>query len=123
MRKVRHKNVVQFIGACTRKPNLCIVFEFMSGGSVYDYIRRVSADGAAGSKLGTWVLHMKSMEGLACPILKARKQGLEQCVADGTCFVSSRRLPVCTARLAAKGSSTDWPWLLRRRGRLSCPPC
>eukprot|EP00200_Dunaliella_tertiolecta_P000588 CAMPEP_0202367158 /NCGR_PEP_ID=MMETSP1126-20121109/17486_1 /ASSEMBLY_ACC=CAM_ASM_000457 /TAXON_ID=3047 /ORGANISM="Dunaliella tertiolecta, Strain CCMP1320" /LENGTH=612 /DNA_ID=CAMNT_0048962361 /DNA_START=237 /DNA_END=2075 /DNA_ORIENTATION=- len=40
MRKVRHKNVVQFIGACTRKPNLCIVFEFMAGGSVYDYIRR-----------------------------------------------------------------------------------
>lgn len=24
-RKVRHKNVVQFIGACTRSPNLCIV--------------------------------------------------------------------------------------------------
>lgn len=42
MRKVRHKNVVQFIGACTRKPNLCIVFEYMPGGSVYDYIRRVS---------------------------------------------------------------------------------
>lgn len=41
MRKVRHKNVVQFIGACTRKPNLCIVFEYMSGGSAYDYIRRV----------------------------------------------------------------------------------
>lgn len=45
MRKVRHKNVVQFIGACTRKPNLCIVFEFMSGGSVYDYIRKVSGSG------------------------------------------------------------------------------
>lgn len=43
MRKVRHKNIVQFIGACTRKPNLCIVFEFMSGGSVYDWVRRVSA--------------------------------------------------------------------------------
>nr|GMC59834.1 serine/threonine-protein kinase STY17-like [Ipomoea batatas]GMC67706.1 serine/threonine-protein kinase STY17-like [Ipomoea batatas] len=25
MRKIRHKNVVQFIGACTRQPNLCIV--------------------------------------------------------------------------------------------------
>jgi hypothetical protein len=37
---VRHKNVVQFIGACTRKPNLCIIFEYMSGGSVYDWIRR-----------------------------------------------------------------------------------
>lgn len=43
MRKVRHKNVVQFIGACTIKPNLCIVFEYMSGGSVYDFIRRVRA--------------------------------------------------------------------------------
>lgn len=40
MRKVRHKNVVQFIGACTRKPNLCIVFEYMSGGSVYDFMRK-----------------------------------------------------------------------------------
>ncbi|MCJ1422142.1 Serine/threonine-protein kinase sty8 [Sticta canariensis] len=34
MRKVRHRNVVQFIGACTQKPNLCIVFEFMTGGSI-----------------------------------------------------------------------------------------
>ena len=40
MRKVRHKNVVQFIGACTRRPNLCIVFEYMSNGSVYDWVRR-----------------------------------------------------------------------------------
>jgi serine/threonine protein kinase len=38
--KVRHKNVVQFIGACTRKPNLCIVFEYMAHGSVYDWVRR-----------------------------------------------------------------------------------
>jgi serine/threonine protein kinase len=43
MRKVRHKNVVQFIGACTRKPSLCIVFEFMSGGSVFDYMRKGGA--------------------------------------------------------------------------------
>ena len=41
MRKVRHKNVVQFIGACTKKPNLCIVFEFMAGGSVYDFVHKV----------------------------------------------------------------------------------
>lgn len=36
--KVRHKNVVQFIGACTRPPVLCIVTEFMRGGSIFDYI-------------------------------------------------------------------------------------
>ncbi|KZV39347.1 hypothetical protein F511_17539 [Dorcoceras hygrometricum] len=40
MRKVRHKNVVQFLGACTRPPNLCIVTEYMSGGSVYDYLHK-----------------------------------------------------------------------------------
>ena len=40
MRKVRHRNVVQFIGACTKRPNLCIVFEFMTGGSVFDHLRQ-----------------------------------------------------------------------------------
>ena len=42
MRKVRHRNVVQFIGACTKRPNLCIVFEFMTGGSVFDHLRQAS---------------------------------------------------------------------------------
>ncbi|KAE8010692.1 hypothetical protein FH972_007037 [Carpinus fangiana] len=40
MRKVRHKNVVQFIGACTLPPNLCIVTEFMSRGSIYDFLHK-----------------------------------------------------------------------------------
>ncbi|XP_073112922.1 serine/threonine-protein kinase STY46 isoform X1 [Elaeis guineensis] len=40
MRKVRHKNVVQFIGACTRSSSLCIVTEFMSGGSIYDFLHK-----------------------------------------------------------------------------------
>ncbi|XVE94479.1 hypothetical protein REPUB_Repub02eG0012600 [Reevesia pubescens] len=40
MRKIRHENVVQFIGACTRPPSLCIVTEFMSGGSMYDLLHK-----------------------------------------------------------------------------------
>ncbi|KAK8642322.1 hypothetical protein V6N13_011670 [Hibiscus sabdariffa] len=40
MRKIRHKNVVQFIGACTSPPTLCIVTEFMSGGSIYDLLHK-----------------------------------------------------------------------------------
>ncbi|XP_054786507.1 serine/threonine-protein kinase STY46-like [Prosopis cineraria] len=40
MRKVRHKNVVQFIGACTKPPHFCIITEFMCGGSVYDYLHK-----------------------------------------------------------------------------------
>ncbi|XP_062186442.1 serine/threonine-protein kinase STY17-like isoform X2 [Phragmites australis] len=38
MKKVRHKNVVQFIGACTRPPILCIVKEFMHRGSIFDFL-------------------------------------------------------------------------------------
>ncbi|XP_009776329.1 serine/threonine-protein kinase STY46-like isoform X2 [Nicotiana tabacum] len=40
LRKVRHKNVVQFIGACTKPPPLCIITEFMSGGSLYDFLHK-----------------------------------------------------------------------------------
>ncbi|XP_050365037.1 serine/threonine-protein kinase STY46-like isoform X2 [Argentina anserina] len=40
LRKVRHKNVVQFIGACTKPPNLCIVTEFLTGGSMYDFLHK-----------------------------------------------------------------------------------
>jgi serine/threonine protein kinase len=32
MRIVRHKNLVQFIGACSHWPRLCIVTELMAGG-------------------------------------------------------------------------------------------
>ncbi|KAI3873453.1 hypothetical protein MKW98_008105, partial [Papaver atlanticum] len=38
IRQVRHKNAVQFIGACTKIPNFYIVTEFMSGGSVHDFL-------------------------------------------------------------------------------------
>eukprot|EP00210_Caulerpa_lentillifera_P008547 g8153.t1 len=39
MKKVRHRNVIQFIGARTEKPSLCILFEYMDVGSIYDYSR------------------------------------------------------------------------------------
>lgn len=44
LRKVRHKNVVQFIGVCTlgaaSDHRLCIVTEFMEGGSLYEHLAR-----------------------------------------------------------------------------------
>ncbi|XP_019449744.1 PREDICTED: serine/threonine-protein kinase STY17-like [Lupinus angustifolius] len=39
-RQVHHKNVVGFIGACTKSPHLCIVTEYMTGGSLYDYLHK-----------------------------------------------------------------------------------
>ncbi|OMO53978.1 hypothetical protein CCACVL1_28165 [Corchorus capsularis] len=40
LREVQHKNVVRFIGACTKSPHLCIVTEYMPGGSLYDYLHK-----------------------------------------------------------------------------------
>ncbi|XP_050268583.1 serine/threonine-protein kinase STY46-like isoform X1 [Quercus robur] len=40
LRQVQHKNVVRFIGACTKFPHLCIVTEYMPGGSLYDYLHK-----------------------------------------------------------------------------------
>ncbi|KAI7747313.1 hypothetical protein M8C21_013434 [Ambrosia artemisiifolia] len=40
MRKIRHKNVVQFIGACTDPTKLCIVTEFMAQGSIYNFLHK-----------------------------------------------------------------------------------
>ncbi|KAK7279851.1 hypothetical protein RJT34_24910 [Clitoria ternatea] len=40
LRQVHHKNVVRFIGACTKCPHLCIITEYMPGGSLYDYLHK-----------------------------------------------------------------------------------
>ncbi|PRQ24791.1 putative dual-specificity kinase TKL-Pl-4 family [Rosa chinensis] len=40
LREVHHRNVVRFIGACTKSPHLCIVTEYMPGGSLYDYLHK-----------------------------------------------------------------------------------
>ncbi|ELR21173.1 mitogenactivated protein kinase [Acanthamoeba castellanii str. Neff] len=36
MTSLRHPNVVLFMAACTKAPNMCIVMEFMSLGSLFD---------------------------------------------------------------------------------------
>jgi len=38
--KVRHRNVVSFVGAVTEQPNLCVVMEFMEGGSLNQAIHK-----------------------------------------------------------------------------------
>ncbi|KAL3638899.1 hypothetical protein CASFOL_016806 [Castilleja foliolosa] len=40
LRQVQHENVVRFIGACTKLPHLCIVTEYMAGGSLYEYLHK-----------------------------------------------------------------------------------
>lgn len=40
LRRVRHKHIVQLIGACTTPPKLCLVTEFVVGGSVLEWLHR-----------------------------------------------------------------------------------
>ncbi|KAL9262501.1 Serine/threonine-protein kinase STY46-like protein [Drosera capensis] len=42
LREVEHKNVVRFVGACTKSPHFCIVTEYLSGGSLYNYLHKYS---------------------------------------------------------------------------------
>eukprot|EP00184_Porphyridium_aerugineum_P003147 CAMPEP_0184695860 /NCGR_PEP_ID=MMETSP0313-20130426/3354_1 /TAXON_ID=2792 /ORGANISM="Porphyridium aerugineum, Strain SAG 1380-2" /LENGTH=857 /DNA_ID=CAMNT_0027154387 /DNA_START=697 /DNA_END=3270 /DNA_ORIENTATION=+ len=40
MSKLKHPNIVPFLGACVQQPNLAILLEFMPGGSLYRAIHR-----------------------------------------------------------------------------------
>lgn len=39
MASVRHPNIVLFLGACTKAPNLCLVLEYCNRGSLWDILR------------------------------------------------------------------------------------
>lgn len=36
--RVKHENIVQLYGACTRGPNFCLVMEYAEGGSLYNVL-------------------------------------------------------------------------------------
>ena len=54
---MQHPNVLRFVGVCCEPPNLCIVAEFLNGGSVYDLLhtgtRRAAGHGAGPLRLST----------------------------------------------------------------------
>ncbi len=43
-RTLRHPNVVQFMGVCTTKPDICLVTEFISRGSLYKILHSPNID-------------------------------------------------------------------------------
>lgn len=42
MTSLRHPNVVLFMAACTKPPNMCIVMEYMALGSLYEVRTRTA---------------------------------------------------------------------------------
>jgi serine/threonine protein kinase len=43
MKRLKHPNVVLFMGACTRPPHLCIVTQFVARGSLFRLLHRCRA--------------------------------------------------------------------------------
>ena len=44
MMRLRHPNIVLFMGACTKPPHLCIIMEFMGLGSLYEFLNNNHVD-------------------------------------------------------------------------------
>lgn len=42
MKEMKHRNLVQLLGVCTREPPFYIITEFMSKGNLLDYLRNES---------------------------------------------------------------------------------
>ncbi len=42
MEVIRHPNIVMFLGACTKSPNLCIILEFCQRGSLWSLLHDLS---------------------------------------------------------------------------------
>ncbi|SPQ95686.1 Protein tyrosine and serine/threonine kinase [Plasmodiophora brassicae] len=52
--QLRHPNIVLYIGACTYQPNVCIVTEWCSGGTLYDLLHERSEPLNFGQILDMW---------------------------------------------------------------------
>ncbi len=59
--ELHHPNIVLFIGACVKRPNLCIVTEFVKQGSLKDILRKVS------TKLA-WIQRLRMLRSAALGI-------------------------------------------------------
>lgn len=66
LKEVQHENVVRFIGACTKSPDLCIVTEYMPGGSLYNYLHKNKRTLKLSEVLNFAIDVSKGMEYLHC---------------------------------------------------------
>ena len=52
MRTLRHPNIVEFLGVCMEPPNLCLVTEYLSNGSLEDVLTRIAANNGKTEDVG-----------------------------------------------------------------------
>jgi len=71
LRSLSHPRLVRFIGACLKPPNLCIVTEFMAGGSLHHLLHRAKT-----------------------PLTLGQQARMALQIAEGVAFLHSLRPPV-----------------------------
>nr|XP_018668848.1 tyrosine-protein kinase ABL1-like [Ciona intestinalis]XP_018668849.1 tyrosine-protein kinase ABL1-like [Ciona intestinalis] len=87
MKSIKHPNLVQLLGVCTREPPFYIVTEFMSEGNLLEYLRRcnkVELDGVV-------LLHISVQVALAMEYLETRNY-IHRDLAARNCLVEDNNL-------------------------------
>ena len=77
--QMRHPNVLRFVGVCCEPPNLCIVAEFLPGGSVYDLLhtnKRLPAGHTAGQLRLSAPLALRLAADVAAGMAYLHSQGI-----------------------------------------------
>jgi len=106
MEAFRHPNIVMFLGACTQLPNLCIVLEFCSRGSLWN------------------VLHDKNIN---MPWSLRKKISLD--IAKGVLYLHSFEIPVLHRDLKSlnillddnfNGKLADFGWTRMKANVMTC---
>ncbi|XP_075704449.1 tyrosine-protein kinase ABL1 isoform X2 [Rhinoderma darwinii] len=87
MKEVKHPNLVQLLGVCTREPPFYIITEFMTYGNLLDYLRECNREEATAVVL----LHMATQISSAMEYLE-KKNFIHRDLAARNCLVGENHL-------------------------------
>nr|XP_006006090.1 PREDICTED: mitogen-activated protein kinase kinase kinase MLT isoform X2 [Latimeria chalumnae] len=112
-----HKNIIQFYGAVLESPNYCIVTEYASGGSLYDYLSSTKSEEMDMDLVMTWAmdigkglhyLHMEAPVKVIHRDLKSRNVVISPDRILKICDFGASRFHSHTTHMSLVGT---FPWM------------